>query len=246
MNPQGAVAGVATFAGCNVDVATSYTLTATNVGLTTGVSSSFTVAAAAAAKLGFTTQPGNGTGGTALAVQPTVSVQDAFGNTVPGDVSSVTLVLTTPGTATLACTPSTTKAAVAGVAAFVGCNVNVPNSYTLTATDGSLTSAVSASFTISVGAAAKLAVTTQPSASTGGVAFGTQPAVTVQDAGGNTVTSDTSSVLLTLTVPGAATLACTAGNTKAAVAGVATFIGCKIDLANTYTLTATDTGFYAP
>ena len=42
-----------------------------------------------------------------------------------------------------------------------------------------------------MGAAAKLAFTTQPGNGTGGTAWTTQPAVTVQDAGGNTVTTDT-------------------------------------------------------
>ena len=54
----------------------------------------------------------------------------------------------------------------------------------------------------------------------------------MQDAGGNTVTTSTSSVTLALTTPGGATLACTA-NPKAAVAGVATFAGCKIDKVGT-------------
>ena len=63
--------------------------------------------------------------------------------------------------------------------------------------------------------------------------------VTVQDLGGNTVTTDTSSVTLTLTTPAGATLTCTNANPLPAVAGVATFTGCNIDLANT-TLHAAD------
>src|SRR5204863_962858 len=47
---------------------------------------------------------------------------------------------------------------------------------------------VSSAFNITVGPAAKLAFTTQPGNGTGGTAFTTQPAVTLQDAGGNTVT----------------------------------------------------------
>ena len=52
------------------------------------------IAAGAAAQLTFTTQPGTGTGGSALATQPVVAVQDAGGNTVAADTSSVTLALT--------------------------------------------------------------------------------------------------------------------------------------------------------
>ena len=49
------------------------------------------------------------------------------------------------------------------------------NGYTLTATDGSLTSATSNTFNVSVGAAAKLAFTQQPVNGTGGTALATQP-----------------------------------------------------------------------
>jgi hypothetical protein len=237
-NPEGAVAGIATFAGCHVNLTATYTLTATDGAFTAVVSNPLTISPAAPAKVVFTTQPSGSTGGLAFATQPIVTVQDALGNTVTTDSSSVTLTITTPAGATLTCTPNP-KAAVAGVATFAGCNIDKAGSYTLTATDGALTSAISSTLTITVGTATKLAVTTQPSASTGGLAFGTQPVVTIEDAGGNPVTTDTSSVSLALTTPGSATFACTT-NPKAAVAGVATFAGCKIDLDGTYTLTATD------
>jgi len=61
--------------------------------------------------------------------------------------------------------------------------------------------------------------------------------VTVQDAGGNTVTTSVASVTLSLTTAAGATLNCTTNPTNA-VAGVDTFAGCSINLANTYTLTA--------
>lgn len=48
--------------------------------------------------------------------------------------------------------------------------------------------------------------------------------VTVQDAGGNTVTGSTAPVTLSITNPAGATLTCTA-NPVNAVAGVATFAG---------------------
>jgi hypothetical protein len=234
-----AVAGVATFAGCSINLPGTYTLTATDGALTTAASTSVVVSVGPAAKLAFTTQPGNGTGGVPLATQPVVTVQDAGGNTLVGNTSSVTLAITTPAGATLLCTGNP-KAAVAGVATFAGCSINLANTYTLTATDGALTAAQSDPFTITVGAAAKVGFTTQPVGSTGGAAFATQPVVAVQDAGGNTVTTDTSSVVLTITTPAGATLGCTGSTTKVAVAGVATFAGCSIDLAGSYTLTASD------
>jgi hypothetical protein len=99
---------------------------------------------------------------------------------------------------------------------------------------------------ITIGPAAKLGFTTQPSASTGGVAFPAQPRVAIRDAGGNTVTTSTDPVTLTMTQPSSpagAALTCTSANPRNAVVGVATFAGCKIDLASapTYTLRATAT-----
>ncbi|HEY7421236.1 MAG TPA: hypothetical protein VH541_04420, partial [Gaiellaceae bacterium] len=71
------------------------------------------------------------------------------------------------------------------------------------------------------------------------------PKVAIQDALGNTVTSSTAPVTLTITAgtgTAGAALTCTA-NPKAAVSGVAAFGACKINLAGSaYTLTATSTG----
>src|SRR5207245_7166006 len=97
-----------------------------------------------------------------------------------------------PGPAPIPSTPlcrssctANPKTAVAGVATFVGCKIDKAGTgYTLTASDGSLASATSATFNITVGPAAKLPLTHQYSNSTGGVSFATQPKVTVQDAGG--------------------------------------------------------------
>src|SRR2546430_962323 len=74
---------------------------------------------------------------------------------------------------------------------------------------------------------------TPPATSTGGMAFPTQPVVTLLDAGGNTASSDTSvSLLMT---PGTGTLGATlspnANTTVTTAAGVATFGGLKIDRA---------------
>ena len=124
---------------------------------------------------------------------------------------------------------------------FAGCKVDKPGTYTLTAAASGLTSATSTSFTITVGTASQLAFTTNPSNSTIGTAFATQPVVTVRDAGGNTVTTSTASVTLTLTTPAGATLTCTT-NPQAASAGVDTFAGCAVNNSGTYTLTAVASG----
>jgi hypothetical protein len=242
-NPVNASSGVATFAGCKIDKAgNGYTLTASDGALTSATSATFNVTVGAAAQLAFTTQPGNGTGGSALSTQPVVTVQDAGGNTVTGNASAVTLAIgTNPSGGTLSCTTNP-RNAVAGIDAFAGCKIDkAGNGYTLTATDGALTSATSSTFNVTLGTATKVIFTTQPGNGTGGSALSTQPVVAVQDAGGNTVTTDTSAVTLAIgTNPSGGTLTCTT-DPLAAVSGVATFAGCKIDKAgNGYTLTATD------
>ena len=239
-NPLAAVAGVATFVGCKIDIAGTYTLHAADGALTPGTSASLAITVGAASKLGFTQQPTGSTGGVVLGVQPVVAVQDLGGNTVTTNTSGVTLTITTPAGATLTCTNASPLPAVAGFATFTACKIDLAGTYTLHAADGSLTFAESASLTITVGTASKLGFTQQPSASTGGIVFGTQPIVAVQDLGGNTVNTDTSSVTLTLTTPAGATLTCTNASPLPAVAGVAAFTACKVDLANTYTLHAVD------
>jgi hypothetical protein len=244
--------GQAIFSGLSINKSgTGYTLTATGntVSTTAGVvvSSAFNITLGSAAQLAFTAQPGGGTGGTAWGAQPAVTVEDAGGNTVTSSSASITLAITsgTPtsgGPGTLTCTANPLGAS-SGIATFSGCSINTAGSnYKLTASSGTLTSATSSAFSITVGAAAKLAFTTQPGGGTGGTAWGTQPAVTVEDAGGNTVTTSSASITLAITsgtgTTGAA-LACTS-NPQGASSGVATFAACAINLAGTgYTLTAT-------
>ncbi|WP_457965943.1 hypothetical protein M1E17_05320 [Arthrobacter sp. D1-29] len=242
-NPVNAASGIAAFTGCSIDKAGTYTLTAASSALAPATSATFTIAGGAPTKLAFTTNPANSTGGTAFPTQPAVSIQDDAGNTTTS-TASVTLSITTPGGAVLACTGNP-KAAVAGVAAFTGCAVNKAGTYTLTATSGTLTTAVSSSFTVSVGPATRLVFTTQPAGASVNTAFTTQPVVTVQDAGGNTVTSSTAAVTLAITEKqGNPTLTCTA-NPQNAVAGLSTFSGCRISRTGTRTLTATSNGLTA-
>jgi hypothetical protein len=125
----------------------------------------FTISAGAA-KLAFTTQPGNGTAGSPLSVQPVVAVQTSAGATVTSDNTTV-VTLAVSGSATLTCTGGLSKTVTAGVAAFTGCTVTPAGTgYTLTATSSpALTPATSAPFN----------VTAAPPTSTSQLAF---PAVT--------------------------------------------------------------------
>ncbi len=195
---------------------------------------------AAASRLAWTTAPSpTATSGSVWAVQPVVAVLDDAGNTVSTDTSSVTLTLTSEDGATLTCAADPLMA-VGGVASFNGCMVDLVGSYTLTATDGSLTPAISPGVTITAAAASRLSWTTSPSpTATSGSVWAVQPVVAVLDDAGNTVSTDASSVTLTLTSEDGATLTCAADPLMAGE-GVASFSGCMVDLVGSYTLTATD------
>jgi signal peptidase I len=239
-NSKAAINGTATFAGCAIGKAGTYTLTATASGLTSAVSTSFTIAAGPASRLVFTSSPSNALSSSAFTTQPVVTMLDTFGNTVTTSTAAVTLAITTPGGATLTCTANP-KNAVAGVAAFAGCRVDKAGSYTLTASAAGLTSVASSSFTISAGAAARVVFTTSPGASVHNVSFATQPAVQVQDAAGNLVFTSPVLVTLGITAPtGGATGSCS--QNPLLVWGNGTFSGCRIDRAGTYTLTASSPG----
>lgn len=191
----------------------------------------------------FSTQPSTSvTAGVALATQPVVQLLDRVGNLNTSGTQTVTLSLTNPGSAVLGGTSS--LAAVAGVATFAGLSVDLVGTYTFTASAPSATSAVSSSFVVNTAAAARVAFTTQPSASTAAnIAFAQQPVVSFQDAFGNTVSS-ACAVTLSLTT-GAGTLVGTM--TKTAVAGVADFAGLNLRINTSvggsgYVLTATPQG----
>ena len=242
------VSGVVTFTGCQIDATgTNYQLTASDGTLRSATSQAFTVGVGPAAQLAFTRQPGGtSTGGRAIGTQPAVIVEDAGGNPVTTDISTVTLTITsgTPGTGGPGRLTGCVGTETAGVTTFSGCTINTAGTgYQLTARDPGLTPAVSQPFDIGVGPAAQLAFTQQPSASTPGVAFPTQPQVTIEDAGGNAITTDASAVTLTIT-PGTPTSGgpgALSGCIGPNVSGVVTFTGCQIDTTGAgYQVTAHD------
>jgi autotransporter-associated beta strand protein len=141
-----AVSGVATFNNLLIDAAGTYTLSATDGSLGGAISNSFTIAAAAAAKLGFTQQPASTVAGMALS-PVAVAVQDQFGNTISGDTSTVTVTLSSGIFSTEV--NNAAAQASAGVATFNNLIIITNGTYTLAASDGSLTGATSSSFTIS-------------------------------------------------------------------------------------------------
>ncbi|HEY8747446.1 MAG TPA: hypothetical protein VIM11_05710 [Tepidisphaeraceae bacterium] len=164
-----------------------------------------------------------------------ITVQDSLGNTLSGDSSTVTLTLN-GGTFAGGGTTATTNA-VNGIATFASLVINAAGSYTLTATDGSLTPLTSASFSITSAASNKLVFIGGPSDTTAGIAVSPHVVIDVQDSFGNIVTIDNSSVTMTVaTGPGSLT----GTTTVQAVSGVATFSNLLLDTAGTYSIQPTD------
>jgi len=184
--------GVVTFtvksvtAGTDVFAATD--TTDSNLAITQTANVVFTPGAAA--KLVFTTQPATTTAGSAINPPVVVKVEDANGNVVTTDNSSVTISSSTTGF-----TGSTlTVAAVNGVATFSAVNpTTAGTANTLMAGDGSLAGATSNPFTVTAGALDHFAISTIASPQTVGIAI-TGVTLTAQDAYNNTVTSFTSTV----------------------------------------------------
>jgi hypothetical protein len=218
----------------SVTGATSVTHSA-DAGVITAVFPATAVGAATAAAI--TTQPTGAASGSTLAIQPVIRIVDASGNTVT--TSSVNVVASiASGTGTLSGT--TTVAAVAGIATFTNLVITgTAGNFTLTFTPTSLTPITSSSLAIAVGPATKVAITRASVGTSPGVAFTTQPQITIQDSSGNKVTS--SAAVVTATVSAGGTLVGTL--TATAVAGVATFstLGIRGFGGTAYTITYTAT-----
>jgi parallel beta-helix repeat protein len=199
--------GIASFSNLSLTDAGAYTLKFTDGSIPSQTSSSFTINPAAANMLAFVNQPVNTTADQSLA-PIVVEVEDQYGNLIPSDTSNVTLTNVTTAT-------SRTVAANLGVATFSDFPVTTAGTYTLSASDGSLTGTASNSFTVAPGAATHLVFENVPAGQMAGAVLPTFE-VDVEDQDNNIVTSDDSTI--TLSVPGGTgTLSAIAQN------GVATF-----------------------
>ncbi len=95
-----------------------------------------------------------------------------------------------------------------------------------------------------VGPVAQLVFTTQPSGAVRNAPFATQPVVTAEDASGNTVTTYSATVTLSIKSGTGTSGAVLSGCSGTLSSGVVVFSGCKIDQTGTgYVLTATDGTF---
>ncbi|ADO74184.1 S8 family serine peptidase [Stigmatella aurantiaca] len=239
-----AVAGVATFTGLSLDkVGVGYTLTATVEGIAgaTATSAAFSVVPGPAAKLAFIQQPANGPVGILAPVQ--VAVQDKFGHTTTS-TANVTIALdANPAGGTL--TGTTTVAAVAGVATFSTLKITkIGAGYTLAATSGSLTKAVSSPFDLGAAPPYRALFTVQPSNTTAGTPISPAVQVTLYDEFGNLSTGATIPVSIALASnPSGASL--NGVTTVVPVNGVAVFDDLEVDRAGSnYTLVAGASGLY--
>lgn len=201
------------------------------------------------ASLAITTQPGGGTGGVAWTQQPVVEVLDSSSNLMTGFNGQVMAEITaSTGTAGASLLGTTTVNASGGVATFTDLAIDLAGTgYTLSfSVVAPLPPVDSAPFDITVGAAAGLRVATQPGGASAAAAFVTQPVVEVVDAGGNVVTSDSSTNVDAAISTGTGTSGALLGGTTTvqASAGIVTFTNLQIDLAGSgYTLDFSATGF---
>ncbi len=228
------VNGQATFSGLKVTgTLGTYILTFTS-GSAFLAASSFTLTAGAATTVAINTQPTGAVDGVALTGQPVVTVTDTNGDPVDGVLVTATI---TSGTGTGALASATATTGVNGQATFSGLKVTgTLGTYILTFTSGSAFLAAS-SFTLTIGAASIVTVSTQPSGAATGTAMSGPPVILVTDVGGNPIDGD----LVTATIEsGAGSI--TAGATATTGSnGDATFTGLTITgTAGTYELTFTE------
>jgi hypothetical protein len=233
-----AINGVVTFSGLGLTGPSgSYTITFTAAGLTVATQT-ITLGAGVATKVVNSINAAGATSGVAFTTQPAVAFQDANSFAVSTG-SAITASLTSGSGGSLIGT--LTVNAINGVATFSGLGISGPSgSYTITFTATGLTVATQ-TITLGAGAASKVGITRASVGTANGIAFTTQTQISIQDASGNTVTSDSSSIV-TATVNNGGTL--TGSTTATAVAGVATFTNLTLQgaIGTTFTITYTVSG----
>jgi uncharacterized repeat protein (TIGR03803 family) len=247
---QPAVNGIASFPTLILTkAANAYTLKASdssNSTVTSTTSSPFNVTAALApTKIVFSTIPSSVVAGVAIGGTTgfQVTLEDAYNNIVSRTDSITISLATNPGNSTLSGTTPTTSA-VGGIATFTGLSLNkIGTAYTLSAVDNTIagvTAGTSNSFNITPAAPVQLVFTAQPTSTTVATTIDTPNgvAVAIEDSFGNTVTSNTDTITLSL-APNIPTLSGT--TTLHASSGVAIFNNLSISVSGVYyTLTASD------
>ena len=175
------------------------------------------------------------TGGTPVT---TTTADTGYTGTISWSGTPTTFASVTTYTATITLTPTSGYTLTGVTANFF--SVAGATSVTHSANAGVITAVFSAT---APGAAAKVAITRASVGTSPGVAFTTQPQITIQDSAGNTVTS--SAAVVTATVSAGGTLVGTL--TATASSGVATFstLGIRGFGGTAYTITYTTSGLTA-
>ena len=235
--------GVAT-GGVSARRAGVKTVTATAGGQALTPVATVTVLPAHAQTLTFTVQPTGTSAGATITPPVQITAKDSLGNVDTSYAGNVTVAIgTNPGGATLSGTK--TVGALHGVASFGDLRLDKTGTgYTLTASAVSVTGgAASSPFNITAGTGTRLAFTVEPTSVVAGAAVAPAVEVTAQDSSGNTVSSFTGTVTVSLAAnPGSDTLGGTTAVT--AVGGRATFSGLTLHrMGAGYTLRAAATGF---
>ncbi len=210
---QTSVSGAATFTGCTVNVAGSYTFSVSSAGLYPTTSNAVIVGNPAP-QATSTVPASAAVGGSAF--QLTVNGSNFIAGSVVnwnGSPRTTTYISSTQLTAAI---PASDLVA-AGTA-----SVTVTNPAPGGGTSGAIP------FSLSSPAASKLTFLQQPVGSASGTALAVQPVIAVQDASSTTVVSDQTTAVTLSLQGGTGRLWCTGGLVHLVLDGVATFSGCTV------------------
>ena len=226
--------GVATFAGLAINQSGTYTILASSSeDLTTVTSASLVISPSSLSSLSLIQSPDTATAGSALGAVK-VAALDQYGNLVTAS-TSVTLTLSGGKFSTNASTATATT--TGGFATFSNLIVKTAGEYSIAVSAGTKTGP-SFDFVVNPAAASKLAWLAAPASTAIAGSTLDSVAVVVLDAFGNRITTDNSSVTLTL---GSGTFGNgSSTSTVMAVEGIAVFQGLSINKAGSYKLTASD------
>jgi hypothetical protein len=237
--------GSASFSGLTLTSAGgSATLTFSATGLTAATSSPVLVVVGGSkppTSIAITRQASaNATSGVAFDRQPVIQLRDASNAAVAQANVSVTASIATGG-GTLSGTKTVTTDAD-GVATFTNLSISgTAGARTLSFTVNGLPAVTSSEIAVAAGAASKLTITTQPSASAQNtVVFPQQPVVQLRDGSGNAVAQ--ANVTVTASIASGTTGSLSNATAKTDANGVATFSGLSLTGqtgARTFTFSAT-------
>ena len=201
--------GVATFTNSWINKSgTGYTLTVAASGYGTLTTSSFNITPAASNQFILAVAPSStATAGIAFATQPSIQVEDTYGNVVASSADTITLTAftdsgcSTLATGTLSGNNPTNANGSNGTAAFLNLNYSNVQTIYLKASSATVPNALclaSNPITVNPSGPVALAYTTQPSTiATAGTAFAQQPVLKATDNFGNLSTTASSTVTLT-------------------------------------------------